>query len=174
MINRKTHYLRQKMKMLTAMLWLQYLNMVGILQRFISKLNGCATGNYVHLQTVHNMLPCLQHLVTRNIQRLHTDTCKSCIVFLQKCIEGYHVLRRIDMCWAGSSTYTIITLVPVWVVSMQVCASINETMQTFSSGVSYEVSYQHKDISAARQTRHAINTIDLIDYLREIHSFRMI
>ena len=40
----------------------------------------------------------------------------------------------------------------VWVLPMSVCASINETMHTFSGG-SYEASDQHKDKSAARQAR---------------------
>ena len=54
----------------------------------------------------------------------------------------------------------------VWVLSMPVCASINETMQKFS-GVSYETSDQHKDVSAARQARDVSETVDLIDYLNE-------
>ena len=52
----------------------------------------------------------------------------------------------------------------VRVLSMPVCASINETMQKFS-GVSYETSDQHKDVSAARQARDVSDTVDLIDYL---------
>ena len=69
-------------------------------------------------------------------------------------MEGYHVVRRIDMFWAGLSTDLFIEQVLirnikthggltrgkgmtenqrfVWVLSMPVCASINETMQTFS------------------------------------------
>ena len=58
----------------------------------------------------------------------------------------------------------------VRVLSMPVCASINETMQTFS-GVSYETSDQHKDVSAARQARDVSNTVDLIDYLNERYPF---
>ena len=58
----------------------------------------------------------------------------------------------------------------VWVLSMPVCASINETMQMFS-GVSYETSDQHKDVSAGRQARDVSNTVDLIDYLNERDPF---
>ena len=54
----------------------------------------------------------------------------------------------------------------VWVLSMPVCASINETMQTFS-GVSYQTSDQHKYVSAARQARDVSDTVDLVDYLNE-------
>ena len=50
----------------------------------------------------------------------------------------------------------------VWVLSMPVCASINDTIHTFSV---YEASDQHKDKSAARQA------IDLIDYLNERDRF---
>ena len=53
---------------------------------------------------------------------------------------------------------------------MPVCASINETMQKFS-GVSYETSDQHKDVSAARQARDVSDTVDLIDYLNERDPF---
>ena len=54
----------------------------------------------------------------------------------------------------------------LWVLSMPVCASINETMHTFSC-VSYETSDQHKDVSASRQARDVSDTVDLIDYLNE-------
>ena len=54
----------------------------------------------------------------------------------------------------------------VWVLPMPVCASINETMQTFICG-SHAASDQHKDKSAARQARDVSDTIDLIDYLNE-------
>ena len=53
---------------------------------------------------------------------------------------------------------------------MPVCASINETMQKFS-GISYETSDQHKDVSAARQARDVSDTVDLIDYLNERDPF---
>ena len=53
---------------------------------------------------------------------------------------------------------------------MSVCASINETMQTFSGG-SYEASDQHNDKSAARQARDVSDTIDLIEYLNERDPF---
>ena len=107
-------------------------------------------------------------------------------------MEGYHVVRRSDRFWAGLSTYLIIEQVLmrstkthggmsrgklmienqrlVWVLSMPVCASINEIMQKFS-GVSYETSDQHKDVSAARQARDVSDTVDLIDYLNERDPF---
>ena len=107
-------------------------------------------------------------------------------------MEGYHVVRRSDRFWAGLSTDLIIEQVLmrsikthggltrgkgmtekrrlVWVLSMPVCSSINETMQKFS-GVSYETSDKHQDVSAARQARVVNNNVDLIDYLNEIDPF---
>ena len=108
----------------------------------------------------------------------------------RKFMEGYHVVRLNDRFWAGLSPDIIIELMRsiktheeitigkgvtenqrlVWVLSMPVCASINETRQTFS-GVSYETSDQHKDVSAARQARDVSDTVDLIDYLNERDPF---
>ena len=104
----------------------------------------------------------------------------------RKFLEGYHV-RRSNRFWAGLSTDLIIEQVLmrstktggkgmtenqrlVWVLSMPVCVSINETMQKFI-GVSYETSDQHKDVSAARQARDVSDTVDLIDYLNERDPF---
>ena len=99
-------------------------------------------------------------------------------------MEGYHVVRRSDRFWAGLSTDLIIEQVLMrsinthggltrgkgmtenqrlmWVLTMPV----NETMQKFS-GVSYETSDQHSNVSAARQARDVSDTVDLIDYLNE-------
>ena len=75
-------------------------------------------------------------------------------------MEGYDVVRRNDRFWAGLSTDLIEQVLMrsikthggltrgkgmtenqrlMWILSMPVCASINETMQTFS-GVSHETS----------------------------------
>ena len=58
----------------------------------------------------------------------------------------------------------------VWVLSLPVCASINETLQMFS-GVSYETSDQQKVVSAGRQARDVSDTVDLIGYLNERDPF---
>ena len=80
----------------------------------------------------------------------------------RKFMEGYHdVVRRSDRFWAGLSPDPIIE---------QCRARINETMQTFS-GVSYETSDQHMDVSAAKQARDVSDTVDLIDYLNERDPF---
>ena len=107
-------------------------------------------------------------------------------------MEGYHVVRRSDRFWAGLSPDIIIEQVLmrsrqthggqtrgtgttenqrlVWVLSMPVCARINETMKKFS-GVSYEASDQHNDVSAAKQAQDVSDTVDLIDYLNERDPF---
>ena len=63
----------------TAILWLQYLNKVTILHYRLpySDLKAERMGICVNdIQTVHDMLPYLPHLVTNDMQRLHTDKCK--------------------------------------------------------------------------------------------------
>ena len=68
-------------------------------------------------------------------------------------MEGYHdVVRRSDRFWAGLTRGKGMTENQrlEWVLSIPVCASINETMQKFSV-VSYEISDQHNDVSAAIQ-----------------------
>ena len=177
----------------TAMFWLQYLDMVSIPQRFI-KAERMANWK-LPFQTVQDMLPYFAasghslyakpvYVYLQIMLRLpetHPDAHR-------KSMEGYHVVRRSDRFWAGLSPDLIIEQVPmrsitthgglasgngmtenqrsVWVLSMPVCASINETMQQFS-GVSYETSDQHNDVSAARQARYVSDTVDLIDYLNE-------
>ena len=62
--------LKQTMTTRTAMLWLQYLDMVSILRRF-KKLSGWPTGNY----TFNQYKTCChisQHLVIHSMQSLHT------------------------------------------------------------------------------------------------------
>ena len=172
-INGKLDDLKQTMTTCTAMLWLQYLDMVSILQRCI---NAELMANWkLHIQPVQDMLP---YFAASG----HSLYAKSAYVYLhimlrlpetypdalRKFMEGYHVVRRSDRFWAGLFTDLIIEQVLmksvktqggltrgkgmtenqplVWVLSMPVCASIYETMQQFS-GVSYETSDQHKDVS---------------------------
>ena len=52
----------------------------------------------------------------------------------------------------------------LWVLSMNACANIKESMQKDTS-ISYETSDQHKDMSSARQARDVNNTLDVISYL---------
>ena len=112
-IQRKTDNLKQIMTTHTAMIWLQYLNMLAILQMLNSKLGIWTTGNYTFKQyktcchvcsilshTTCNVYISVAEMVLR-LSETHLDA-------HQKVMEGYHVLRRSDGCWAGLSTYLII------------------------------------------------------------------
>ena len=95
------------------MLWLQYLDVVSTLQRFVE---AERMSNWkLHLETVHYMLPYFE-------ASGHSRYAKSAYVYLQimlrlpethpdahrKFMEGYHVVLRSDMFWAGLSPDPII------------------------------------------------------------------
>ena len=100
-IKGKLDDLKQTMTTRTAMLWLQYLDMVSILQSFI-KAERMANWK-LHIQTVQDMLP---YFAASG----HSLYAKSLYVYLQimlrlpethpdahrKFMEGYHVVRRSD------------------------------------------------------------------------------
>ena len=112
-IKGKLDDLKQTMTTRTAMLWLQYMDMVSILQSFL-KAQRMANWK-LHLQTVQDMLP---YFAASG----HSLYAKSAYVYLQimlrlpethpdahrKFMEGYHVVRRSDRFWAGLSTDLII------------------------------------------------------------------
>ena len=58
----------------------------------------------------------------------------------------------------------------LWVLSMPACADMSESMQKLT-GVSFETSDQHKDMSESRQARDIKDTIALISYLIDRDSF---
>ena len=58
----------------------------------------------------------------------------------------------------------------LWVLSMPGCADMNESMQKLT-GVSFETSDQHKDMTESRQARDVKDTIALISYLRDRDPF---
>ena len=112
-IKGKLDDLKQTMTTRTAMLWLQYLDIVSILQRFI-KAERMANWK-LHLQTVQDMLPYFAasgHLlyakpvyvylqIMLRLPETHPDAHR-------KFMEGYHVARRSDRFWAGLSPDLII------------------------------------------------------------------
>lgn len=181
----------------TALLWFQYMDMISILQTF---LKAERTGQWqLHLQSVHNMLPYFAasghslyaksaYIYLQTMLRLketHPDVHK-------RYQEGFHVIRRSDRFWAGLSSDLVIEQVLmrsvktdggltrgkgmaenqrlVWVMSRPACVSTNQAMQKLS-GVTYETSEQHKDTSAARQTRDVSDALQLITYLRDRSPF---
>ena len=131
--------------------------------------NICTTGNYTFKQYTTCCHTCSNWS--------HT-TCKVCISIAanddssirnssnsdnQKFMEGYHVPRRSDMCWAGLSTHLIIEQVSVrrnarelalgvGVLAMLVCVCTNKTIQNFCD-VSYEIGDQHNGTISMRDIR---------------------
>ncbi len=53
----------------------------------------------------------------------------------------------------------------VWLLSMPMCAEINNAMQTLS-GVEYSTSEQHVDISKSRQSRDTDDTVNILEFLK--------
>ena len=181
----------------TAQLWLQYIDMVQILCKFIK---AERTGNWaLHLQDVHNMLP----YFAAAGHNLYT---KSAYLYLQSMLaleethpevyrsfqEGHHVIRRTDRYWAGLSTDLIIEQVLmrsvksrggltrgrgidetqrlVWLMSMPACSEVNFAMQSIS-GVKYETSEQHKDAMNTRVKRDVKDTFQILESLRQWDPF---
>ena len=93
----------------TALLWLQYLDMVDILRMFIK---AERTGNWrLHLQALSEMLPYLaaagHNLYTKSV-RLYLQSMSSLETdhpdVYRKFEAGFHVVRRSNRLWAGLST----------------------------------------------------------------------
>ncbi len=183
----------------TAVLWLQYMNMIDILRQYI---RAERTGNWaLHLEVISKMLPFLA-------ASGHNHYTKSARVYLQrmsqlekqhpdiyqKFQEGLHVVRRNDRSWAGLSTDLVIEQVLmrsmktsggltrgrgmteqqrlIWVLSMPVCAEVNKAMQELS-GVNYVTSEQNKDMTKARQARDWKDTATILSYLEENTPFAL-
>ena len=195
-IKGKLDDINQKRTTRTAMLWLQYLDMDSILQRVI-KAERMANWK-LHLQTVRDVLPyfaasghslcrvCIRIPANHASSARNSSRCAQEIHGRIPCGETqWHVLGRIvhrhnhraSACEKWSiKTHGGLTRGNgmtenqrlVWVLTMHVCASINETM---FNGVSYETSDQHTDVSAARRAQYDSDTVDLMDYLNERDPF---
>ena len=183
---------RQSMKdLLTAQLWLQYMDMIDILRTF---LRSERTGDWrLHVHALHTMLPYLaaagHNLYTKSIyaylQRLAQLSIQHPEVHHQF-QNGYHVVRRSDRYWAGLSTDLLIEQVLMrsvsttggltrgrgmsesqritWLLSTPICAEVNMALQDYTS-VQYGTSDQHKEQRAARQARDTDDMHKLIGYL---------
>jgi len=170
----------------TARLWLQYIDMVSILRRFI---RSERTANWkLNLQILQEMLP----YMAASGHNLYT---KSIYLYLQRMAplstekvfeNGLHVVRLSDRFWAGLSTDLFIEQVLmksikstggltrgrgmdetqrlIWLLSSPQCAEINHAMQELTT-VSYSTSDQHKDLSKTRQKRDITDTTKLISFL---------
>ena len=181
----------------TATLWIQYMDMVDTLSKFIW---AERTGNWeLHLQAVSEMLPYLAAYG-------HNNYTKSALIYLQQMSHlqdehpevyqhfqaGLHVVRRSDHHWAGLSSDLVIGQVLmrsmktsggltrgrgmteqqrlIWLLSMPACAEVNRSMLELT-GVSYSTGEQNKDMTKARQERDWKDTQTLLKYLHERNPF---
>ena len=161
----------------TAVLWLQYMQLVDILRRF---LKAERTGEWnLHLASVQEMLPYMAasghslytkslHLYLKDMQQLHETHPDVHSSFLR----GFHVVRRSDRLWGGLSTDLAIEQClmrslkttggptrghgmaedhrTTWLLSMPACAELNSAMQEFSGQTYKSLSDQHEDMSTSR------------------------
>ena len=183
----------------TAAVWLQYMAMVDILRTFIK---AERTANWeLHLQALSEMLPYLAasghnlyvkcgHLYLQsmsNLQKEHPEV-------YRKFIAGFHVVRRSDREWPGSSTDLVIeqVLMPslktsggltreramteqqrlIWLLSMPACAETNRLMQELT-GVQYNSGEQNKDMTKARQKRDMKDTLEILTTLIDRNPFAL-
>jgi len=192
MLHEKLQATRNKLtEYKTAQIWLQYLDMLDILCRFLrAERLGLWT---LHLQGLYDMLP---YLAASG----HNLYVKSIQIYLQKmfCLKenlpavhehfmnGLHVVRRSDRHWAGISTDLAIEqclmrslktrggltrgrgLTEVqrltWVLSSPACATVNNAMQSLT-GVAFTTSEQHKETTTARISKDLQDVNDMMKYL---------
>ncbi|KAL8576695.1 hypothetical protein ACOMHN_025170 [Nucella lapillus] len=110
----------------------------------------------------------------------------------QRFLEGHHSVRRSERYWAGLSSDLVIEQVLmrslksnggltrgsgmgeterlVWLLSMPACAEVNISMQLVT-GLSFATSEQHKDASAARQSRDHKDTQALLHFFYRRNPF---
>ena len=181
----------------TALLWLQYMEIVEILRNFIT---AERTGDWsLHLSTVKQMLP---YYAAAG----HNQYTKSAYLYYQQMsnlpvtnpdvykafAEGYHVIRRSDRFWAGLSTDLIIEQVLMrsvkatggmtrgkgmtevqraqWLLSTPDCAAMNFAMQELTN-TKFHSSEQHKESGEERIKRDFQDKIKFLYYMRERNPF---
>ncbi len=111
--SRKNHSESLKKSSRTSALWVQYMNMIDILRKFI---RAERTGNWeLHLQAIQDMLP---YMAASG----HNSYTKSAMLYLQQMLnlkaqhpdvqqhfnKGLEVIRRSNRLWAGLSSDLII------------------------------------------------------------------
>ena len=181
----------------TARLWLQYLEMTDILNKFIASER---MGDWIgHLNAMQEMLP---YFAATG----HNFYLKSGYVYLQEMASlsekhpsiyqafcnGNHVVRRSDRFWGGLPSDLVIEQVLMrsvksvggltsgrgmteiqrtqWLLSMRACVEVNNAMQEFT-GHRIETSFQHKESREARVARDVNDRNNFEDFLRERNPF---
>ena len=131
----------------------------------------------------------LQLLVIQIIWNLHISTSKKVTALerekpfvFQQFMNGYHVIRRTQQCWAGLGSDLVIeqTLMrslkstcgltrgsgmtehqrALWTMSAPISSAYNNAMQNFNSTV-YATSEQHKEAAPSRMDRDRIHLAKL-------------
>ena len=152
----------------TANLWLQFMKMMEIIQKF---LKGERMGIWkMHIQAMHEMLPYL----AASGHNLYTKSIHICLHQMSKLQEaspevyrhfsqGLHVARRSNRYWAGLSPNLVIEQVLmrsmktsggltrgrgmtetqqlIWLMSHPLCAEVNSAMQQLTN-INYNTSEQ--------------------------------
>lgn len=151
----------------------------------------------MHLSSLNQMLPYLAsaghshytksvHLYLQKMSKLESDHPD----VYRRFLGGYHVVRLSNRHWAGLSVDLLIEQVlsfktyggltrgsgmseqqrHLWLQSMPACMIVNNTMQELT-GVRYETSEQHKEMSKSRIDRDAKDTVTLLFALQDRNPF---
>ena len=184
----------------TAKLWLQYMDMVDILRKYI---RAERLGNWLlHLKTTQEMLPYFAACG-------HNNYLKSAQIYLQKMhklpnthpdvyhhfCRGLHVIRRSDRLWGGLSADLIIEQClmrnlktagglthgagmtdlqrNIWTLSLPICAAVHNSMQNVS-GVIRRTGEQNADMGASRVKRDWKDTNTVMEFFRDRNPFENI
>jgi len=177
--DKKKSKLAQTLK--TSQLWLNYQRMVGMARMLIKAdrtgswlmllqaVSNCLTvfaaaGHFSYLRSAHFYL---QQMI--NLEGKHPDV-------YRKFLDGFHVVRRSNQCWAGLRSDLVIVqalmrslkstggltrgsgmtedMRNLWTLSAPLTSEYNSAMQDFTD-LAYITSPQHKDLTEARITRDA-------------------
>ncbi|KAG1678943.1 hypothetical protein GQR58_013119 [Nymphon striatum] len=181
----------------TAKLWLQFMKMMEILRKF---LKGERLGLWeLHMTAMYEMIPYLaasgHNLYTKSLHVYLQQMTKLPETFPEvhrHFSQGLHVVRRSDRLWAGLSADLVIEQVlmrsmktsggltrgrgmtevqrVVWLLSHPLCSEVNNAMQQLT-GVNYNTSEQHKDVTKSRQEKDMTDTCELLEFLEPRNPF---
>ena len=181
----------------TSKLWLHFMKMMDILRMF---LKGERTGIWaLHIQAMYDIMPYLAasgnnlytkciHVYLQQMHKLHKTHSSVSRHFDQ----GFYVVRRSDRFWVGLSPDLVIEQVLmrsmktsgsltrgrgmtepqrlVWLMAHPVCAEVNNAMLQLT-GVQYNTSEPHKDLTTARQVKDMTDPCELLEFLESRNSF---
>ncbi|KAG1650842.1 hypothetical protein GQR58_027696 [Nymphon striatum] len=181
----------------TAKLWLQFMKMMEILRKF---LKGERLGLWeFHMTAMYEMMPYLaasgHNLYTKSLHVYLQHMTKLPETFPEvhrHFSQGLHVVRRSDRLWAGLLADLVIEQVlmrsmktsggltrgrgmtevqrVVWLLSHPLCSEVSNAMQQLT-GVNYNTSEQHKDVTKSRQEKDMTDTCELLEFLEPRNPF---